>query len=79
MATRKVTYSLETDAIALAEEAAARAGVSTSAWLSRAARREAGRVGYTPLRAAAREGAEAQAMADEAERAAAEEEMREAG
>ncbi len=79
MATRKVTYSLETDSITLAEKAAARAGLSTSAWLSRAARREAVRVGYTPPVAADLAVAEQQALADEAERAAAEEEMREAG
>ena len=45
MATRKVTLSLDQTAYTLAESAAARAGVSTSAWLSAAARREAVRLG----------------------------------
>ena len=45
MATRKVTLSLDQTAYALAEQAAARAGMSTSAWLSAAARREAVRLG----------------------------------
>jgi hypothetical protein len=45
MATRKVTLSLDQTAYALAEQAAARAGISTSAWLSAAARREAVRLG----------------------------------
>src|SRR4051794_41912431 len=45
MATRKVTLSLDQTAYALAESAAARAGISTSAWLSAAARREAVRLG----------------------------------
>jgi hypothetical protein len=45
MATRKVTLSLDQTAYALAEAAAARAGMSTSAWLSAAARREAVRLG----------------------------------
>jgi len=45
MATRKVTLSLDQTAWALAEAAAARAGLSPSAWLSAAARREAVRLG----------------------------------
>jgi hypothetical protein len=45
MATRKVTLSLDQTAYAMAETAAARAGMSTSAWLSAAARREAVRLG----------------------------------
>lgn len=45
MATRKVTLSLDQTALAMAEEAAVRAGISTSAWLSAAARREAVRLG----------------------------------
>jgi hypothetical protein len=45
MATRKATFSLDVTALALAEAAAARAGTSTSAWLSAAARREAVRQG----------------------------------
>lgn len=45
MATRKVTLSIDQTAWALAEAMAARAGISTSAWLSAAARREAVRLG----------------------------------
>jgi hypothetical protein len=45
MATRKVTFSLDATALELAEAAARRAGLSTSAWLSAAARREAVRQG----------------------------------
>ena len=45
MATRKVTLSIDHTAWALAEAAAARAGISPSAWLSAAARREAVRLG----------------------------------
>ena len=75
MATRKVTLSLDQTAYALAESAAARAGMSTSAWLSAAARREAVRLGA---------GSDwgdhhAQALADDADLAAAEAELRAAG
>lgn len=45
MVTRKVTLSLDQTAWAMAEDAAARAGISTSAWVSAAARREAVRLG----------------------------------
>jgi hypothetical protein len=45
MATRKVTLSLDETALALAQAAAAQAGVSVSAWVSAAARREAVRNG----------------------------------
>jgi hypothetical protein len=45
MAKRKVTYSLDPHTVRLAEKAAARAGLSTSAWLDRVARREAVRTG----------------------------------
>ncbi|MCW2569166.1 MAG: hypothetical protein JWN54_3263 [Mycobacterium sp.] len=45
MAKRKVTYSLDPHTVRLAEKAAARAGLSTSAWLDRVARREAVRAG----------------------------------
>jgi hypothetical protein len=45
MAERKVTYSLDPYTVRLAQKAAARAGLSTSAWLDRAARREAVRTG----------------------------------
>ena len=75
MATRKVTLSLDQTAYALAESAAARAGMSTSAWLSAAARREAVRLGA---------GSDwgdhhAEALADDADLAAAEAELRAAG
>ncbi|MBB5914077.1 hypothetical protein BJY24_002944 [Nocardia transvalensis] len=74
MATRKVTLSLDAAAWSYAEQAAARAGMSPSAWISRAARREAVRTGCTPgpdpLEIAA---------ADEAELALAEKEMRAQG
>ena len=74
MATRKVTSSLDQTAYAMAESAAAR-GMSTSAWLSAAARREAVRLGA---------GSDwgdphADAVADDADLAAAEAELRAAG
>jgi hypothetical protein len=74
MATRKITVSLDTTALALAERAAARAGLSMSAWLSRAARREAVRTGVGPLT----DGLD-DALADEADTAEAERQMRAAG
>lgn len=78
MATRKVTLSLDVGSLRLAEAAAARAGLSTSAWMSRAARREAIRTGYTPRADEDRQAAEL-AATDEAERAAAEEDIGAAG
>lgn len=75
MATRKVTLSIDEAAWALTKAAAAYAGVSPSAWLSAAARREAVRLG-----AGTHWGEpEAEAMADEAELAAAEADLRAAG
>ncbi|WP_282781745.1 MULTISPECIES: hypothetical protein [unclassified Nocardia] len=74
MATRKVTLSLDEAAWSYAEQAAARAGMSPSAWISRAARREAVRTGWGP----APDPAELAAM-DEAELAAAEKELRAQG
>ncbi len=75
MTTRKVTLSLDQTAWAMAEAAAARAGISTSAWLSAAARREAVRLG-----AGTDWGdVEAQALAHDADLAAAEEDLRAAG
>ncbi|MGH4016100.1 MAG: hypothetical protein ACRDSL_19685 [Pseudonocardiaceae bacterium] len=72
MATRKVTLSLEETAWTFAEAAAARAGMSPSAWLSAAARREAVRVG-----AGTDWGdTDAQALADDADLAAAEADVR---
>ena len=77
MATRKVTVSLEVSALELAERAARRDGLSISAWLSRAARREAVRTGVG--RPPPDEQALTEAINDEAERAAAEAELRAAG
>jgi len=74
MATRKVTLSLDETSWAFAEKAAARAGMSPSAWISKAARREAVRTGVGPI-----PDVTAQAVADEAELAAAEEAMRAQG
>jgi hypothetical protein len=74
MATRKVTLSLDETAWSFAEQAAARAGMSPSAWISRAARREAVRTGCVP----APEPTEHAAL-DEAELTAAEEAMRAQG
>ncbi|MGI9002893.1 MAG: hypothetical protein ACR2GH_14735 [Pseudonocardia sp.] len=74
MATRKITVSLDATALALAEQAAARDGVSMSAWLSRAARREAVRTGAGPTA-----DVRADALTDETELAAAERQMRAAG
>ncbi len=72
MATRKVTLSIDQTAWTLAESAAARAGISTSAWISAAARREAVRLG-----AGTNWGdTEAEALAYDADLAAAEAELR---
>jgi hypothetical protein len=67
MAKREVTYSLDPTTVTLAEKAAARAGLSTSAWLDQAARREALRSGVGRRRAALLD-----ARLDERERAAGE-------
>lgn len=74
MATRKVTLSLDEAAWSYAEQAAARAGMSPSAWISKAARREAVRTGVGPV-----SDVTAEAAADAAELAAAEEAMRASG
>ncbi|MGH3899946.1 MAG: hypothetical protein ACRDTA_17250 [Pseudonocardiaceae bacterium] len=75
MATRKVTLSIDSTAWALAEAAAARAGISPSAWLSAAARREAVRLG-----AGSDWGdVEAEAVAQDADLVAAETDLRAAG
>jgi hypothetical protein len=81
MATKKVTVSLDVTALGMVEQAARREGLSLSAWLSRAARREAVRSGFTPARAddALADDALAAALADERERELAEEDMRAAG
>jgi hypothetical protein len=76
MATRKVTLSLDSGALEFAERAAKAHGISVSSWLSKAARREAVRTGYTPPQAGH---AEHSALSDEAERAAAEEDLRAEG
>ncbi|MFR9750545.1 hypothetical protein ACL02S_05865 [Nocardia sp. 004] len=74
MATRKVTLSLDEAAWSYAEQAAARAGISPSAWISRAVRREAVRMGVGPMPEVTTE-----AAADAAELAAGEEAMRASG
>jgi hypothetical protein len=74
MVTRKVTVSLDATALDLAERAAARDGMSMSAWLSRAARREAVRTGSGPVVDVL-----AEALADEAELSEAQRHMRAAG
>ncbi len=75
MATRKVTLSIDHTAWTLAEAAAARAGMSPSAWLSAAARREAVRLG-----AGTDWGdTDAEALAQDADLAAAEADLRAAG
>jgi hypothetical protein len=76
MATRKVTLSLDTSAIEYAERAAKAHGISLSSWLSKAARREAVRTGY---RARPAGDVQSLAVADEAEVAAAEQELRAEG
>ncbi|HWD02476.1 MAG TPA: hypothetical protein VG674_08500 [Amycolatopsis sp.] len=76
MATRKVTLSLDSGALEFAERAAKAHGISVSSWLSKAARREAVRTGYTPPQAAP---AKPVAEADEAERSAAEKDLRAQG
>ncbi len=86
MAKRKVTYSLNATTVALAEQAASRAGLSTSAWLDRVARREAVRTGIGPARRLLADAGPAdarladalltEARLDETERAAAEHERR---
>ncbi|WP_026361457.1 hypothetical protein [Amycolatopsis nigrescens] len=79
MATRKVTLSLDTAALDYAERAAKAHGISVSSWLSKAARREAVRTGYHPAPAKAGASIEALAESDEAELAAAEEDLRAQG
>lgn len=77
MATRKVTLSLDESAWSFAEQAAERAGMSPSAWISKAARREAVRTGAGPAPGLA--DVTAEAAADAAEQQAAEEAMRAQG
>lgn len=77
MATRKVTLSLDAAAVEFAERAAKQHGVSLSSWLSKAARREAVRTGYRPQARATN--AEELAVADEAEAAVAEKDLRAEG
>jgi len=71
MAKRKVTYSLLASTVALAEQAASRAGLSTSAWLDQVARREAVRTGVGAVPPALLD-----AVLDESERAAGEAHLR---
>lgn len=74
MATRKVTLSLDSGALDFAERAAKAHGISVSSWLSKAARREAVRTGYTPQKPEP-----VVAEFDEAERTAAEKDLRAQG
>jgi len=76
MATRKVTLSLDSGALEFAERAAKAHGISVSSWLSKAARREAVRTGYTPQKSVP---AQPLAESDEAERSAAEKDLRAQG
>lgn len=76
MATRKVTLSLDSGALEFAERAAKAHGISVSSWLSKAARREAVRTGYTPQKSVP---ALPSAESDEAERTAAEKDLRAQG
>ncbi|HEU0090342.1 MAG TPA: hypothetical protein VFQ77_22245 [Pseudonocardiaceae bacterium] len=75
MTTRKVTLSIDQTAWALAEAAAARAGISPSAWISAAARREAVRLGA----GTAWGNTNTEALAYDNDLAAAEEDLRAAG
>lgn len=77
MTTKKFTVSMDLATHGLAEQAARREGLTLSAWLSRAARREAVRLGASPVRAV--DTVLAEALVDEAELVAAEEHMRAAG
>jgi hypothetical protein len=74
MAKRKVTFSLDAATVLLAEKAARRAGLSTSAWLDRTARREAVRTGVGPLRSVLLD-----ARLDERERSAGEADLHATG
>ncbi|RSM37486.1 hypothetical protein DMA12_36565 [Amycolatopsis balhimycina DSM 5908] len=74
MATRKVTLSLDSGALEFAERAAKAHGISVSSWLSKAARREAVRTGYTPQKPEL-----GVPESDEAERSAAEKDLRAQG
>ncbi|BAW10544.1 conserved hypothetical protein [Nocardia seriolae] len=69
-----MTLSLDEAAWSYAQDAAARAGMSPSAWISRAARREAVRLGCAPVPDPVE-----LAAADEAEIVAAEKELRAQG
>jgi hypothetical protein len=75
MAKRKVTFSLDPTTVALAERAAKKAGLSVSAWMDAAARREAVRTGAAPEPF----DPAAEALQDETERTAAEADVRAAG
>jgi hypothetical protein len=70
--TRRTTLTLDIDALNLAERASQARGISLSALVSRAIRNEAIRLGAPPLPA----GHELDAIHDEAERAAMEQEDR---
>jgi hypothetical protein len=80
MAMSKLTVTMDAATRKLAEESARRAGLSLSAWLARAARREAVRLGVGPAATAESEAEVlAEALADESDHALAEELQRRAG
>ncbi|MGI5126820.1 hypothetical protein ACQEVB_08400 [Pseudonocardia sp. CA-107938] len=79
MAMSKLTVTMDAATKRLAEESARRAGLSLSAWLARAARREAVRLGVGPAAAAPETDVLAEALADESDYALAEEHQRRAG
>jgi hypothetical protein len=76
---RKVTLSLDEAAWSYAEQAAARAGMSPSAWIARAARREAVRCCAPEPDPGTLDTAADAAATDEAEFTAAEEDLRAQG
>lgn len=72
MATVKKTVSIDAETWDFVEAAARRSGMSSSAWLSRVARQQAIRDAYIGTQSAG--DVEAEAIADEAEAAAADDE-----
>lgn len=77
MATRKVTFSFDEESHDFAVRAAKKAGLSLSAWMSRAARREAVRTGVGPAPQTTE--LDDASATDELVLAAAEEDLRAAG
>lgn len=79
MAMSRLTVTMDAATRRLAEESARRAGLSLSAWLARAARREAVRLGVGPAATTPEADLLAEALADETDYALAEEQQRRAG